>query len=173
MLGGGNAALSSCAFVPLARALRRVPFDESALAGYDRAGSGTVSGQLVVTDQGQKHFGGGVPVTLIPVTAYTKEMVDRELGDGVYLTTSDGRFKKYVRKTTADHSGHFVFQQVPAGEYFVSGEASWSEPESPDDFVRQWACERIRVATGQALRIELSHNPQHGNSPVNNFWTLE
>lgn len=86
-------------------------------AGYGGSGSGSVSGQLIIIDAfGLTHAGYETQLTLLPVTAYTKEMVDRELGDGEYLAVSDPRFKKYVRKTSADDNGNFSFQQVPAGE---------------------------------------------------------
>ena len=150
-----------------------MPFDESAFAAYGGSGSGSVAGQLIVTWKGQTYPGEGVPITLIPVTAYTREMVDRELGDGEYLAPSDPRFKKYVRITKADHQGNFAFHQIPAGEYFVAGEASWNEAGSSDTFLHQWACERVKVGNGQTVRIKVSHNPQHGNSPVQNIWTLE
>ena len=164
--------LSSCVFSGFVRVPRRVPFDESEFAAYRGSGSGVVGGQLVCTYEGKNHAGEGTPVTLIPVTAYTKEMVERELGDGVYLTGSDPRFKKYVRVTNADSKGNFVFNNIPAGEYFVAGEAAWSEAGSYT-FVHQWACERVKVGSGQTVRIKVTHNPQHGNSPIQNIWTLE
>ena len=110
------------------------------------------------------NLGEGVPVSLIPVTAYTTEMVDRELGDGVYLTASDPRFKKYVRITKADHYGNFAFNQIPAGESFVAGEASGNEAGSSDTYLHQWGCERVTVGKDQTVRIKVSHNPQHQNS---------
>ena len=165
--------LSSCAFAGFARVPRRVPFDESAFAGYGGSGSGAVAGQLIVSYEGQSYPGEGVPITLIPLTAYTREMVERELGDGVYLTASDPRFKKYVRITNADHYGNFAFHQIPPGQYFIVGEAAWNEAGSSDTYVHQWGCERVTVGKGQTVRIKVSHNPQHGNSPVQNIWTLE
>jgi hypothetical protein len=165
--------LTSCAFSGFVRVPRRVPFDESAFAGYGGPGSGSVVGQLIVTWQGHTYPGEGNSITLIPVTAYTREMVERELGDGVYLTPSDPRFKKYVRITNADHQGNFAFHQIPAGEYFVAGEVSWNGSGSSDSLYYQWGCERVKVGTGQTVRIKVSHNPQHGNSPIQVIWTLE
>ena len=126
---------------------------------------------MICTYQNEAHPGQGTPVTLLPVTTYTQEMVDRELGDGVTLTSSDSRLKKYLRITTADHQGNFSFQRLPAGEYFVAGEAAWTYTADNDEY--QWACERVTVKKGQTVQIKVTHNPQHGNSPVNNIWTLE
>jgi hypothetical protein len=84
-------SISSCALAGGGRAPRRVPFEESAFAGYGSAGSATVSGKLVVTSSnGTVHLADdgneedridGTFITLLPVAAYTREMVDRELGD--------------------------------------------------------------------------------------------
>lgn len=171
---------SFCALAGGGRAPRRVPFEESAFAGYGSAGSATVSGKLVVTSSnGRVHLAhdgneedriDGTVVTLLPVAAYTREMVDRELGAGEYLVSSDPRFHKYVRLTRTDAEGNFVFKQIPAGEYFVTGQVKGS---SLDDFSYRWACERIKVGNGQSVKIKLSHNPQHGSSPVQVLWTLQ
>ena len=165
--------LPSCALAGGGRAPRRVPFEESAFAGYGSAGSATVSGKLVVTSSsGTVHLAddgneedriAGTFITLLPVAAYTREMVDRELGDGEYLAPSDPRFQKYVRLTRTDAEGNFVFKQITAGEYFVTGQVKGN---SLDDFSYRWAFERIKVRKGQSVKIKLSHNPQHGSSPV-------
>lgn len=106
------------------------------------------------------------------MTAYTKEMLDRELGDGVTLVPSDPRLKKFVRITNTDDQGHFAFRDVPAGEYFVAGEAAW-DPGGGGDYLPQWACERITVHKGQMVTLRVTHNPQRGNSPINNILTVE
>ena len=130
--------LSSCAF---AVTPRRVAFNESEFAPYRGAGSGSVTGQLVVTsDDGQTHISDGTHVTLLPVTSYTKEMVDREIGNGENLTSSDSRLHEFVRLVTTDAGGNFVFDHLRPGEYFVCGLAEWYVG---DDAQYQWACERV------------------------------
>ena len=71
-----------------------------------------------------------------------------------------------------DDQGHFAFREVPPGEYFVAGEATWDRPGG-GDYLAQWACERITVHKGQMVNIRVTHNPQHGNSPINNIFTVE
>lgn len=173
-------SLSSCALAGGGRAPRRVPFEESAFAGYGTAGSARVSGKLVVTSSnGAVHLAhdgneedriDGTSITLLPVTAYTREMVDRELGDGEYLAPSDPRFHKYVRLTRTDAEGNFIFKQIPAGEYFVIGQVKGN---SLDDFSYRWACEQIKVGKSRSVNVKLTHNPQHGSSPVQVLWTLD
>jgi hypothetical protein len=145
---------------------RRVVFNEADFATYGGPRTASVTGQLIRSYEGEDHPGQGTPVTLLPVTAYTKEMIDRELGDGVTLMLSDSRLKKYIRISNADHQGNFAFRHVPAGEYFVAGEAGW---DKADYELHQWACELVTVHKGQMVNIRVARNPQHGNSPVNNI----
>ena len=168
---------SSCAFSGFVNSPRRVRFDESELAAYRGSGSGTVTGLLAVrSSDGAEHvgnFGGsmaGVHVTLIPVTAYTKEMVEREIGNGENLGASDLRFQKYVRVTKTDPNGSFVFNEVPAGDYFVSGLGEWIEF---GEFKYQWACDRVTVRDGESVRIKLARNLQRPGRPTLVIWALE
>jgi hypothetical protein len=164
--------LASCVFTAFYRTPRQVAFNEADLAIYAGSGTACVTGHLICTYEGEDHPGQRTPVTLLPVTSYTKEMIDRELGDGVTLVPSDPRLKKYVRITKTDDQGHFAFRDIPAGEYFVAGEATW-EPAGGGDYLGQWACERITVHRGQMVNIRVTHNPQQGNSPINNIFTVE
>jgi hypothetical protein len=130
-----------------------------------------VTGQLVVTTaEGETHISDGTHVTLLPVTSYTKEMVDREIGNGENLAPSDPRFRPYVRLVTTDTHGNFIFDHLPPGDYFVSGLAEWS---FTDDFEYQWACERVTVSKGQTVRIKLSKNLQRRGQPTLVIWALE
>ncbi|MEZ0258320.1 MAG: hypothetical protein ACAI37_23780 [Chthoniobacter sp.] len=154
---------TSCALVDIPRVPRRVPFNEADFAAYRGAGSSTVAGQVIVkSSDGETHIGAGTTISLLPVTSYTREMVEREIGNGEYLTASDPRFQPYVHLQTTDDSGHFVFDHVRAGEYYVAALAEWS---FADDTSYQWACERIAVGTGQTVRVKVSKDVHHPNSP--------
>lgn len=146
--------LSSCAV----GAPRRVPFNEAELSRYRGAGSGTISGEAVVTGlDGVTHYGIQDYVTLLPVTAYTKEMVDRTIVNAEYLAPSDPRFHPYVRRTTTHGDAKFTFDHVPPGEYFVVCLVDWPIGDVTE---YQWACERVSLGKGQNLRIRLSTNLQ-------------
>ncbi|MDR3402145.1 MAG: hypothetical protein P4L99_06560 [Chthoniobacter sp.] len=148
-----------------------MPFNEADFAAYRGAGSGTVAGQLIVTSaDGETHIGDGEHITLIPVTAYTQEMVDREIGEGENLASSDPRFRPYVRLTKADSHGNFLFDHLCPGEYFVSGLAEWY---FGDDAQYQWACERVSVRNGQTVRLKLSKNLQRPGRPTLVIWALQ
>ena len=171
------ALLASCALSGFATSQRRVPFNEAEFAAYRGSGSGSVTGQLSVTSSdGVVHAGSAgqgpnsIHVTLLPVTAYTREMVEREIGDGENLGSSDPRFQKYARLTSTDANGNFAFRQIPAGEYFVSGLGEWT---ASGDFQYQWACERVRVGKGETVRIKLSHDLHHPGKPLLVIWALQ
>jgi hypothetical protein len=159
--------LSSCALITVPR---QVPFNEAEFAPYRSPGSGIIAGQLVTTTDGVIHIGAGVHVTLLPMTTYTKEMVDREIGHGENLAPSDARLRQYVRLVTTDSEGRFVFDHVPPGEYFVAGLNEWY---FGNDAQYQWACERVTVGKGQKLDIKLSKNLQQPGSPTLVIWALE
>jgi hypothetical protein len=158
--------LSSCLIGSFAPTTRHVPFNEADFAGYDRAGSGSVSGQVSTDYDGKHHIAERQTVRLIPVTPYTDEMVTRELGYGTHITRADARFKKYLRYAKTDDQGHFAFHGVPPGRYYAIGFITWDsgDPDNPTDF--RWSCERITLGKGQGLQLNLARNPQIGNSAV-------
>ena len=161
--------LTACA--AFATSPRRVPFNEADFAAYRGTGSATVTGQLIVrSSDGETHIGSGVHVTLLPVTAYTREMVDREIGNGENLSNSDARLQQYARLVKTDGQGRFVFDHVRPGKYFVSGLAEWY---FADDAQYQWACEQITVENGQPVHVQVSKNLQRPGSPTLVLWALE
>jgi hypothetical protein len=161
---------TSCAWwFPVAH---RVPFDEAEFAGYGAAGSGTVEGRIAVKgeDDGELHVGGDAYLTLLPVTSYTTEMVEREIGNGEMLGPSDARLRKYLRAATADDQGNFVFNHVPPGDYYLTGLVEW---DFGDDAQYQWACEKISVGKGETVRVTVSRDLHLPGHPYLVVWRLE
>ena len=159
--------LSSCATTALQR---QALFNEAEFASYRRPGSGVVTGQLAVAGgNGSVHVGMKDHVALFPVTAYTREIVDREIGNGEYLQASDPRFLKYVQTATTDPQGNFTFNHLAAGEYFVLGLAQWNEGDAAQ---YQWACETIKVGGGQTASIKLARDLHHPQRPMLVLWPL-
>jgi hypothetical protein len=160
-------SFSSCATTGLQR---NAAFNEAEFAHYRHPGSGSVTGQLVVTTaNGSTQVGTGNHVALFPVTAYTKEIVDREVGNGEYLQASDPRFLTYVKTATTDAHGNFAFNHLAAGEYFALGLAQWTEGNGTQ---YQWASETVKVGGGQTSGIKLSHDPHNPKRPTLVVWPL-
>jgi hypothetical protein len=160
--------LSSCAVIG---APRRVPFNDADFAAYQGSGSGTITGQLVATSSdGETHLGDGTHITLLPVTPYTREMVDREIGFGENLLPSDPKLAPYVRMVTTGPRGEFVFSHLPPGEYFVAGLVEWYVG---DDAQYQWACEKVTLGKGQTVQIKVARNLQRPGAPTLVIWALK
>ena len=141
---------------------RQVAFHEADFAAYRGPGTATVTGHLVVSTWDGVKVGSRTTVELVPVNAYTQEMVDTELVQGFRLSPEvDERFKKYARIVTTDKEANFSIQGVPAGHYFLLAEVDFLPPAS-DEYMGQWALERVDVAAGQTLHVMLTHNPGRG-----------
>lgn len=150
---------------------RRVAFRDAEFAPYRGSGSGMVTGQLVVVDSdGKIRVGEGAHITILPVTSYTREMVERVIGDGDNLADSDPRLKEFVRLKTTDDNGNFVFDHVRSGQYFVSGLVEWGDADNTE---YQWACERVTVGNGQTVHLKVSQNLHHPDKPTMVLWALE
>jgi hypothetical protein len=158
---------SSCATTGLQR---NAAFDEAEFARYRHPGSGSVTGQLVVTTPtGSAQAGVNNHVAIFPVTTYTKEILEREVGNGEYLQTSDPRFLRYVKTSTTDARGNFAFNHLAEGEYFVLGLAQWNEGNTAQ---YQWASETVKVGGGLTAGVKLAHDPHDPKRPNIVVWPL-
>jgi hypothetical protein len=153
-----TALLSACA-------AHQVPFNEADFARYGGSGTGTVDGQAfrVTADNSRSVQDHHSTVKLIPANAYTDEIVQRKYANRVRLAHPDSRFAKYVRRVRADDNGHFVFRNVPAGEYYVACHAKWSyvgdgtdpdgNPEQVEYGADQWLYVRTAVKSGKTTTV--------------------
>jgi len=113
---------------------RQVAFDESAFTGSLRSGSGVVRGQVFLDmKDGTRFTPANSKVSMVPVTAYTTEMVQRKFVRGVYLAKPDPRYFKYVRVTQTDRNGNFIFRGLPPGHYYVGTKITFLADDSYDD----------------------------------------
>ena len=113
----------------------QIAFDESAFKGSGGSGSATVSGRAYAVYRGDQYTASDETVELLPVNAYTTEMVQGGLLTG-HPMQSDPRLAKYRRSAKSDSSGNFAIRHVPAGEYYVISFAEWSysyDSENADD----------------------------------------
>ena len=95
---------------------------------YAKPGENRIRGQAFL-----KQPGGGVVtcaesrVLLLPATSYFREMI-RHLGAGREperpQTTYPG-LKNMIRKTQCDAEGHFLFEEIPDGAWFVLTQVNW------------------------------------------------
>lgn len=101
-------------------AARQAAFNEQEYAQYAYAGTGTISGQVMVrAEGGQTRPAEGSQVSLNPVTSYSTEWWNRTVVGGLNLRSADDREQKYLRTALTDAQGRFLFSDLPRGEYFV------------------------------------------------------
>ena len=141
------------------------PFDTKEVSFVTRAGSAVVDGQAFLRQRG----GGvvtcaGSGVALIPAGGYateyfTKAFGRREGGIAGPLTgapsTVSPDFTKYVLKSQCDAGGNFAFSRVPAGEYYIMSQVTWTVGDNifPEGGV---VGKRIRVTAGSRQRVLLT-----------------
>jgi hypothetical protein len=144
---------------------RRVAYNEAAFGGYGGFGSGQVTGRAVALLGGSvEKLGGNAGVTLMPVNAYTTEIVQRLYVQQENLQAPDPRFQKYVRQVESDGAGNCIFRNVPPGDYYASCDVTYSEPSYNTDssgkqvetelYSAHWIYARVRVRSGQTVSVE-------------------
>jgi hypothetical protein len=141
-----------------------VPFDASEAAFSQQPGTGVVSGQGFL-----RQNGGGVvtcagsDVRLIPVTRYSTarmQMIFRNTeagyGPALSMTAPEDPPVEYVRQTrqaTCDAQGNFRFEGLPPGEYFVTTRVQWMVGYATQGGTLM---RRVTVAPGQSQSVMLT-----------------
>jgi hypothetical protein len=155
----GLCTILSCA----GTASHQVPFDESAFKGSGGSSSATVTGRAYAVYRGNEYPANEEAVELLPVNAYTTEIVQGSLLTGRGMQ-SDPRLAKYRRSAASDSNGNFAIRHVPAGEYYVISVAEWEnhyEAENGDDTgtdkvtaeYKKPIFAMIRVRIGETVRV--------------------
>lgn len=139
---------------------RRSVYRETEFSWVGKGGSGTVTGQAMVSlNNGEVWKGDGVNVTLLPVNSYNQEVISRRYERGENLQNADPRAEHYDRDATADSSGSFSFHNVTPGEYWVGSRVTWNHWYWNDDgskttvYKPVYIYKRISVRNGQTVRV--------------------
>jgi hypothetical protein len=119
------ATLAGCAVPERAAPLQRPLFPEAEYAALESSGTARVTGQVFLkTRSGDVKTGAGNVIYLNPATSYSKFAYEHNRYPGG-LTAADARLHGYMQQAVADASGRFTFKNVPAGEYYVTGQVTW------------------------------------------------
>jgi len=104
-----------------------VPFDQVEIERALKPGNYTISGQAFAkTQSGNVKYGAGNTITLLPLTAYIKQVFALQgQKDAFTHVEVDKRILDYARKTTADAEGRFKFSNLSPGEYYIETTISW------------------------------------------------
>ncbi len=100
----------------------RIPFPIDEYKKLHKSGNSTVRGTLyVVNAQGERIVGKRTRLYLNPVTSYSKQWYQESYLGGKRLGKADSRLFNYLKFSTSDKNGHFSFDNVPAGRYYLIG----------------------------------------------------
>lgn len=104
-----------------------VPFNESDFTWSAVPGKSTISGQaFIALPNGEVKSCAGGQAVLIPHNAYTMDI--RRIGLSGAMPNRDPRYMQYRKIRLCDSSGHFKFENLPAGTWRLSVDVAWYEP---------------------------------------------
>ena len=111
-------------------------FDQKAAAYIHAKGEGQIDGQaFLVLPNGQTRLAAGEMIRLVPATAYARERFAALYKGRKYLPASDiptlpvdPSYASFSRTTTATSAGHFRFEDVAPGDYFITAQKIYRTP---------------------------------------------
>jgi hypothetical protein len=155
------AAFAGCAYH------LKTPVNESQVFSSDPAGA-NISGEVFVKIKtGEIRKASDATIYLIPVTDYSREWFDHHIVHSQTVTGKDPRSFPSVRAASVDTEGHFLFQHIPAGSYYLTCTVQYQRSNfrlgrmnfglrTPE---RSEAYAEITVAPGQKADIIVTRPP--------------
>jgi hypothetical protein len=129
-------ALSGCQSTSQSVAVATVsPFNPAEAAFIKKPGAATISGHAFWRDDnGGTVNAAGKTIRLVPATAYARQRFatlyrgQRSIpASQIQQTTPDPQYAEYTHTTRAESSGRFEFENVAAGEYFVTAQVRYRD----------------------------------------------
>ena len=139
-------------------------FDPAEIAWAMEEGTGIVSGEAYLTlADGSKKGCAGFPIELLPVAPYASERIDKTYGstqagqvlmrDNPPKFTPDAEeYHDMLIKGECDADNGFLFDKVPAGDYFALAFIIW---EGKGDAGLQGGAVMRRVSVGEGARADV------------------
>lgn len=151
--------LASCAARSGSSAPRPGAFIASEYAPYDTAGTGEITGSGSATPEGGLRQTTALRwVVLRPVTSWSRRWWERSVLLGDPLGDAESRAAAYLREVVADSTGHFRFDRLPAGNYFLQSSVLWSNSLASrprPQVIRVVLGKQVALAAGQHLEVVL------------------
>jgi hypothetical protein len=118
--------LAACAPAPITLSNR---FNPDEVAWSKQRGTAVVRGRdFLRTQVGEVRTCAGLPVTLVPRSAYSQEVTMRAYPTRTVIANPDPAADEFIRRTTCDAQGNFVFHDLPAGEWYLGARVLWDAP---------------------------------------------
>jgi hypothetical protein len=142
---------------------RQTPFNEADFAKTRGAGSGSITGQGYIVMKNDSIRFLDTSIDLVPVNAYTTEIIQRRLIEGHNLLPADPRYRQYVRSAPADDHGRFAFHNLPSGDYYLGSSVDWRDwswfTDNDNNMYKVWSnyavpiYAQVTVKNGQTVRV--------------------
>ena len=153
--------VSACARTPVI--VERIPFNETEFLALPSSGTATVTGKAFIkTTTGNIHFAKNAEVRLNPKTSYSRQWYKVNYLGRTNIADADPRYLGYVRKVRADENGRFTFNDVPAGDYYISAPVFWFKDIKLEDGsiykqrLGKFICFEIHVEEGQTTIAQIT-----------------
>jgi hypothetical protein len=138
----------------------RKPFPEAEYLALQKVGTATVKGQAFLkTRGGEVKTAAGNEVFLNPVTSYSLDWYENSYIPNWKMEPADPRQASYMKTKLADGNGHFVFKNVPAGEYFLTTSVFWESATGYQSSLRRQGgiiSKKIKVIEGEELELVIT-----------------
>ena len=159
-IGAGWMALALVLAVPLAAGAARRSARDNELARfaaeyapYDTVGTGVITGfGSAAAQPGLGINLAGRTVLLRPVTTWSRQWWDDWLHDSGSSMPKDPFANAHARLVTADSTGRFRFEGLPAGDYYVTARALWNWGGDVSIFLFG---REVRLAPGEHANVAL------------------
>lgn len=141
-----------------------VPFDaaqQEQAAAQLGPGDGRISGYAFVHGRaGRNYTAAGDWITLVPATAYADARVKLIYGDAhmsrgwlARADAPDPDFARLTRRTKADIRGHFSFDGLMPGDWYVFATVSWEKDGIDNTYAVH---DRVALGPGESKTVVLS-----------------
>lgn len=154
--------VTACARQPIL--IERIPFDIAEFSSLEKAGDATVTGQAFITaGDGKIYYATKAQARLNPKTTYSKQWYDVHYMERKNIADADPRYLEYVHKVDIKEEGRFTFNNIPAGDYYISAPIFWiDEIKMKDGSVllkRQgsFICFEVQVKEGNILVTNITN----------------
>lgn len=117
-----------------------IRFDAEEAAFSRKLGKTTIKGEAFLPDEGgdvNVRYAAGEIIKLIPVTSYARARNDYTFQGEKFVRAinipnleADADYLAHTRKTKADARGHFTFENVAPGTYFLTTQVIWKPKKS-------------------------------------------
>ncbi|MBN2721264.1 MAG: carboxypeptidase regulatory-like domain-containing protein [Campylobacterales bacterium] len=102
--------------------INRIPFPVKEYKKLSFNGNSVVYGKIAVQARnGRRVVGSNARLYLNPYTSYSKQWFKENYMRGNMMNSADDRLYKYLKFTTANDDGNFIFKNIPKGKYYLVG----------------------------------------------------